>query len=63
MARAALRTLAYLASMLPVYVGFLNILVDDRRRGWHDLLAGTVVVHSWRDYPAAADGSEAAIPM
>lgn len=56
-ARAALRTLAYLASMLPVYVGFLNILADDRRRGWHDLLVGTVVVHSWRDYPAGTPPS------
>ncbi len=62
LARAALRSLAYLASMLPVYVGFLNILVDDRRRGWHDLLVGTVVVHSWRDYPAATEGSESTIP-
>ncbi|MCX7791718.1 MAG: RDD family protein [Chloroflexaceae bacterium] len=49
--RAALRALAYALSSLPVYLGFLNILVDDRRRGWHDLLAGTVVVYHWRDYP------------
>ncbi|NCC32676.1 MAG: RDD family protein [Chloroflexia bacterium] len=55
LARAALRTLAYLVSTPLIYAGFINILIDDRRRGWHDLLAGTVVVHSWRDYP---DGPE-----
>jgi uncharacterized RDD family membrane protein YckC len=49
--QAALRTLAYVASMLPVYLGFLNVLVDDRRRAWHDLLTGTVVVHSWYARP------------
>lgn len=51
--RAALRALAYALSSLPLYLGFLNILVDDRRRGWHDLVTGTVVVYYWRDYPEA----------
>jgi uncharacterized RDD family membrane protein YckC len=50
-ARAALRTLAYALSTAVLYAGFLNVLVDDRRRAWHDLLTGTVVVHSWRAYP------------
>jgi uncharacterized RDD family membrane protein YckC len=54
-ARAALRTLAYVVSMLLFYAGFLNVLVDDRRRAWHDILNGTVVVHSWRAYPGAPD--------
>ncbi len=49
--RAALRALAYTLSSLPLYFGFLNILIDDRRRGWHDLITGTVVVYYWRDYP------------
>lgn len=49
--QAALRALAYALSSLPLYLGFFNILADDRRRGWHDLLAGTVVVSYWRDYP------------
>lgn len=57
--RSALRALAYTLSSLPIYIGFLNILADDRRRGWHDLVAGTVVVYYWRDYPEAlvAQGS------
>jgi uncharacterized RDD family membrane protein YckC len=29
-------------------VGFLWILVDNRRRTWPDLVAGTVVVYDWR---------------
>lgn len=49
--QAALRTVAYVASMLPVYVGFLNVLADDRRRAWHDILTRTVVVHSWYARP------------
>lgn len=49
--QATLRTLAYALSALPIYLGFLNILLDDRRRGWHDILAGTVVVHSWQARP------------
>jgi uncharacterized RDD family membrane protein YckC len=53
-AQAALRTVAYAASALPVYLGFLAVLVDDRRRAWHDRLAGTAVVHSWRARPDEA---------
>ena len=26
------------------YIGFIRIFVDKRRRGWQDLIAGTVVV-------------------
>jgi uncharacterized RDD family membrane protein YckC len=29
---------------IPLFAGYLLILVDDRRRGLHDRLAGTVVV-------------------
>jgi len=50
-AQAALRTVAYAVSALPVYLGFLSVLVDDRRRAWHDMLSGTAVVHSWRARP------------
>lgn len=50
-AQAGLRTVSYVASALPVYVGFLNVLLDDRRRAWHDRIAGTVVVHVWRARP------------
>ena len=29
---------------LPLFAGFLTILVDNRRRGLHDVVAGSVVV-------------------
>jgi uncharacterized RDD family membrane protein YckC len=43
--RQALLRLACLAlAAIPLFAGLLTILVDDRRRGLHDMLAGTVVV-------------------
>ena len=27
------------------YIGFVWVFVDKRRRAWHDLIAGTVVIH------------------
>ena len=41
---ALVRTLAYLVSMVPLFAGFLWILVDSNRRGWHDHIAGSRVV-------------------
>ena len=31
-------------SSLPLFLGFLWIVFDSRKQGWHDKLAGTVVV-------------------
>ena len=42
--RSLLRFGALVLAALPLFAGFLPILVDDRRRGLHDMLAGTVVV-------------------
>ena len=42
--RSLLRFGALLLAALPLFAGFLPVLVDDRRRGLHDMLAGTVVV-------------------
>ena len=44
------RYFAYYISMLPFIVplGFLWIAFDRRKQGWHDKLAGTVVVRSSR---------------
>lgn len=39
------RSLAYLVSMLPLGLGFVWIVWDTRKQGWHDKLAGTVVVY------------------
>jgi uncharacterized RDD family membrane protein YckC len=39
-----LRLVFLMLAALPLFAGFLPILFDDRRRGLHDMLAGTVVV-------------------
>ena len=41
---AVLRLIGYWIDALVFYLGFIWILIDSRRRGWHDLIAGTVVV-------------------
>ena len=43
-ARALLRLIALTLAAVPLLAGFLPILFDDRRRGVHDMIAGTVVV-------------------
>jgi uncharacterized RDD family membrane protein YckC len=40
------RYLAYLVSALPFGLGFIWIAFDKRKQGWHDKLAGTVVVRT-----------------
>ena len=42
--RAVLRLIYLALAAIPLFAGFLPILVDDRRRGVHDMLAGSVVV-------------------
>lgn len=41
--RAIRRFIGMIISMIPLGAGFLPVLVDDRRRGLHDRIAGTVV--------------------
>jgi uncharacterized RDD family membrane protein YckC len=43
---AVLRLIGYWINSIVLYIGFAWILVDSRRRGWHDLLAGTCVVEA-----------------
>jgi uncharacterized RDD family membrane protein YckC len=38
------RYLGYYLSLLPLGLGFLWIIWDPRKQGWHDKLAGTVVI-------------------
>ena len=42
--QALLRLVGYWVSSFVFYLGFIWIFLDKRRRGWHDLIAGTVVV-------------------
>ena len=38
-------------SIIPLFAGFLPVLVDDRRRGLLDMIAGTVVVYAEAGLP------------
>ena len=44
LAQSVGRYFAYLVSMLPFMLGFIWIGIDQRKQGFHDKLAGTVVV-------------------
>ena len=41
------RLLGYAACFLSLGFGFLWVLIDDRRQGWHDKIAGTCVIYAW----------------
>jgi uncharacterized RDD family membrane protein YckC len=45
--RSVIRFVGYFASLVTVGLGFLWVLIDDRRQGLHDKMARTVVVYSW----------------
>lgn len=45
------RLIGYVISVALFFLGFAWILIDDRREGWHDKLAGTYVVYSWDAHP------------
>lgn len=42
--QAILRLLGMWVATIPFYIGFIWVFIDARRRGWHDLIAGTVVI-------------------
>jgi uncharacterized RDD family membrane protein YckC len=57
--QALLRLVGMILAAIPFFAGYLLILVDERRRGLHDMLAGTTVVYAPRSRahtppPAAA---------
>ncbi len=50
--RSLLRLAGLVVAIVPLFAGFLPVLVDTRRRGLHDLIAGTVVVRDTPGRPA-----------
>ncbi len=46
------RYLAYYLSAIPLCLGFIWVAFDKRKQGWHDKLAGTVVIRKHRSGPA-----------
>jgi len=49
--RSIRRLIGFVLAALLLYLGFLWILVDDRRQGLHDKIAATCVVYSWAARP------------
>ena len=45
--RGLIRVFGYLVSALALFLGFIWVIFSDKRRGWHDMLAGTCVIYSW----------------
>ena len=44
---ACIRTLVLPLSIAALFLGCLGVLTNRQRQGWHDRLAGTVVVYAW----------------
>ena len=63
--RAVLRLVYLTLAAIPLLAGFVPILFDDRRRGLHDMLAGTVVVSAPKEPVAVSPGppSRARTPL
>jgi len=45
------RYLGYYVSMIPLFLGIIWVGIDKRKQGWHDKLAGTVVLRSNKSEP------------
>ena len=58
--RAVRRVLALILALLPLGLGYLAILRDPRRRGWHDRMTGTEVIYDMVARAAPHAGSTSA---
>ncbi len=46
-----IRYLGYYVSMFPLFLGIIWVGIDRRKQGWHDKLAGTVVIRNRKSEP------------
>ena len=51
-----IRYLGYYVSTLPLLLGLIWVGIDKRKQGWHDKLAGTVVLKSNKMEPVKFEG-------
>lgn len=42
--QSVIRYIGYFISMIPLFLGFIWVAWDSKKQGWHDKMAGTVVV-------------------
>jgi uncharacterized RDD family membrane protein YckC len=54
-AQFILRYFGYYVSMVPLFLGIIWVGIDKRKQGWHDKLAGTVVLRSNENEPVKFD--------
>lgn len=47
------RYLSYYAAILPLFLGIFWVAFDKRKQGWHDKLAGTVVIRNTAEQPVS----------
>jgi len=59
--RSIVRLVGVGLAIVPLFAGFLPVLFDERRRGLHDLLAGTVVLYAGQEPPPAPAPATAAV--
>ena len=45
-AQAIIRYFSYIPAILPLCLGFIWVGIDKRKQGWHDKLAGTLVIRN-----------------
>ena len=48
LAQFVIRYLGYFVSMLPLFLGIIWVGIDERKQGWHDKIARTVVIRRGR---------------
>jgi uncharacterized RDD family membrane protein YckC len=58
--KSLLRLAALTLAAIPLFAGFLPILVDNRRRGLHDMIAGTVVIGAEEESSAVSGRARSA---
>ena len=49
------RLIGFIIAAIPLGLGFLGVLTDDRRRGWQDRFARTVVLYADPDIDPGVD--------
>ena len=52
------RYLGYYVSIIPLFLGIIWVGIDKRKQGWHDKLAGTVVIRNKLPEPVKSPNQE-----
>jgi len=57
-AQFVIRYLCYYVALLPVGIGIIWVGIDKRKQGWHDKIAGTVVIRTPQKKEAVKFGAQ-----